>query len=245
MLRSPLGHNVVSAMRLAHVRINHHEDVIAYLEERGIGIREISDWGIGFWEHRDPIPALYQRVVFPILDFTGTILLAITGREFYGQEPKYWHTRFNKRYWLYGLWKEPISVPIIVEGMGDCIALRKLGWFALATMGTSLTKEQAALLALYGDWCIILPHRDAEHVGEQWRSRLEEVGVGAVLPVQMYPADAPSNADPDWMVQKCPDLLKETLLVLEETGKQQFGSDPAAQIIRSIKGGGVIGPWSY
>jgi len=236
MPNSPLAPDVIEAVRLAHLRIYHHDDVVEYLFGRGIGPSEIGAWRIGYWADPGPMPALHERIVFPVYDFTGTVLLAVSGRVWCGPGPKYWHTRFNKKRWLYGLWQPATSVPVLVEGMGDCIALRKLGLFALATMGTALTETQAALLALYSDWCLVLPHHDAPHIGEQWRGTLAKVGVTALLPLAMYPAGCPPDADPDWMIQECPGLLQRVTNTLLAVGAEQFGGDPCDKIMGRLRG---------
>lgn len=220
----------------ARARLGHHPEVISYLAGRGVTHQDIEHWCIGYWDRSSKWPQLEGRLLFPIFSHSGETVVSISGRQMGGREPKYWHTSFEKSHWLYGLWQQPISQPILVEGMMDAIALRRLGYFALATMGTALTQMQAALLALYSDWCVILPHNDAWAVAAKWRKTLQSVGIWSLVPMALYPGDAPQDADPDWLCQVDRGLLVRTVEGLLAGGRWKFESSPLTDLRRSLEG---------
>lgn len=95
-----------------------------------------------------------NRVIFPIIDERGQIN-GFGGRIMSDQKPKYLNTSdtpiFNKRLGVFAakLIKEDRSLKriLLTEGYMDVISLWQMGITgAVATLGTSLTVEQARLL---------------------------------------------------------------------------------------------------
>jgi len=194
--------------RLAECRIGHYPEVLGYLRARGLTTEDIQVWHIGYLDKiKRGVGGLYGRITFPVFGHSTDRVITISGRSFWGDTPKYWHPSFEKGRWLYGLWQPMVSIPIIVEGMFDCIALRRLGYFALGTMGTALRSWQAAHVALYSDQAVVLPHADAWYTVPRWKSALESVGIETAAPVGLYPKDAPPDADPDWLAIHYPEHL--------------------------------------
>lgn len=112
-----------------------------------------------------PCDRFRNRVMFPIWDETGNVV-GFAGRAIGEQQsPKYLNTPetllFNKRKLLYGLHlsKETIrqkSFALLVEGYTDVISCYQHGIHnAVASMGTSLTVEQARLLRRFSDTLVL------------------------------------------------------------------------------------------
>ncbi|MBQ8164830.1 MAG: DNA primase [Clostridia bacterium] len=111
-----------------------------------------------------------DRLMFPIFDVLGNVI-AFGGRRISSDEsqPKYINSAetpvYTKGKHLYGLnfaRKSNNRRVIIVEGYMDCIALHQKGinW-AVASLGTALTVNQAKLLKKYFDEVIIAYDSDA------------------------------------------------------------------------------------
>ena len=97
-----------------------------------------------------------NRVMFPVIDVRGNVT-GFSGRIIGDGEPKYLNTRetpvFSKGRLLFGLnlaRKSKQDYFILVEGNVDVVSLHQAGFdSAVASLGTSLTKEQAQLLSRY------------------------------------------------------------------------------------------------
>ncbi len=102
------------------------------------------------------------RAMFPIIDVRGTVI-GFGGRIMGEGEPKYLNSPesevFNKRKNLYALNLAKNSrseYMILAEGYMDVIALHQAGFdSAVASLGTSLTEEQAHLISKYKSRVII------------------------------------------------------------------------------------------
>ncbi len=147
--------------------------------------------------------ALRHRLVFPIFDPQGRAV-AFGGRALRdGDPPKYLNSRdsplFAKGRSLYGLHlaREAIQRTgraVVVEGYMDLVACHQHGiQEAVATLGTALTPEQAALLRRYGQAVVLV--YDSDEAGGRAVERalpvLEEAGLDARAAV------LPDGLDPD------------------------------------------------
>ncbi|MBO5741566.1 MAG: DNA primase, partial [Bacteroidaceae bacterium] len=99
-----------------------------------------------------------NRLMFPIIDIRGNVI-GFGGRVLDNSLPKYINTTetiiFNKGKHLFGLnlsKKTKQNYMILVEGNVDVVTMHQYGFDnAVASMGTSLTEEQATLLKRYTD----------------------------------------------------------------------------------------------
>ncbi len=165
------------------------------------GVQTLLDLGLVVMGERGPYDRFRDRLVFPIRDEQGRVV-AFAGRAFEG-EPKYLNTPntplFTKGTVLYGLdlAKEAIrrkGRAVVVEGYTDVISLHAVGIEeTVASMGTSLTEDQARLLARYTEDVVIAYDRDA--AGEASSLRGMFVLYGAGLRVRV--ASFPPGEDPD------------------------------------------------
>ncbi|MBE6934778.1 MAG: DNA primase [Ruminococcaceae bacterium] len=111
-----------------------------------------------------------DRLMFPIIDVRGNVI-AFGGRRLKNDDSiaKYLNSPetiiFNKRKNLFGLnlaKKSKAGSLILVEGNVDVVALHQYGFDnAVASLGTSLTEEQATLMTRYADQIILIYDGDA------------------------------------------------------------------------------------
>lgn len=127
-----------------------------------------------------------NRLMFPIIDVRGNVI-GFGGRVMDNSTPKYLNSPetiiFNKRKNLFGLnvaKKTKLDYLILVEGYMDAIALHQYGFdCAVASLGTSLTQEHAALLSRYTENVVLI--YDGDEAGQRAAQRaipmLEKAGL--------------------------------------------------------------------
>ncbi len=148
-----------------------------------------------------------DRLMFPIIDVRGNVI-AFGGRVIKkdSEAAKYLNSPetliFNKRKNLFGMnlaKKTKLPYFILVEGNIDVVALHQYGFDnAVASLGTSLTEEQAALLSKYTDQVVLI--YDGDNAGQNATKRaipiLEKAGI-QVKVLQLLDAK-----DPDEFLKK-------------------------------------------
>ncbi len=146
-----------------------------------------------------------NRLMFPIIDVRGNVI-GFGGRVLDDSKPKYLNSNetliFNKRKNLFGMnyaKKTKESFMILVEGNIDVVTLHQYGFDnAVASLGTSLTEEQVALLSRYTEEVVLT--YDSDDAGQNAAKRaipmLEKAGI-KVKVLQMKDAK-----DPDEFLQK-------------------------------------------
>lgn len=127
-----------------------------------------------------------NRLMFPIIDVRGNVI-GFGGRVMDNSTPKYLNSPeteiFNKRKNLFALnvaRKTKLDYMILVEGYMDAIALHQYGFdCAVASLGTSLTEEHAALLSRYTQQVTLIYDGDAAGQNATQRAipMLEKVGL--------------------------------------------------------------------
>ncbi len=149
------------------------------------------------------------RIIFPIRDVQGR-LIAFGGRLVDGEGAKYINSPegdlYSKRKNLYLLHAAKQSIrergrSILVEGYMDAAKLHMAGFTeAVASLGTALTEEQAALLKRFADQCLIC--YDADTAGQEATIRgmyiLQRSGLDirvVVLPAGKDPDDLLGESD--------------------------------------------------
>jgi DNA primase len=164
-----------------------------------------------------PYDRFRHRLIFPIRDGAGR-LVGFGGRALGDDKAKYLNTaetdRFHKGRLLYGLGLAKRSIrdrgrALLVEGYFDVIgcAVAGVDW-AVASMGTALTPEQAGLLARYADEVVV--GYDGDEAGERAFRRclplLLEKGLG------VFRLELGAGHDPDsYRLEKGADRLLEAL----------------------------------
>lgn len=147
----------------------------------------------------------YNRVMFPIIDVRGNVI-AFGGRIMSDQKPKYLNTSdtpvFNKSNNLFSLNNAKNSKSdalILCEGYMDVISLNQAGFTnAVATLGTALTSDQAALMKRYCREVVIC--YDADEAGQKATARAIGILRGAGLVVKVI--TIPDGKDPDEFIRR-------------------------------------------
>lgn len=146
-----------------------------------------------------------NRVIFPIIDVSGNVV-AFGGRVMDNSLPKYLNTSdtpaFKKSKNLFALnfaKDKCADMLILCEGYMDVIALHAAGFeFAVATLGTAITQEQARIFSRYTKKVVI--SYDSDEAGQRAADKafkyLQEVGLDVKI-LKMNGAK-----DPDEYIKK-------------------------------------------
>ena len=174
-----------------------------------------SEFGHGTAANGAPLSsyfdALAGRLIFPIIDGFGKVI-AFGGRMLRKTDfAKYKNTcdtiLFSKRKTLYNVnnlkkeknEKGKLDYAIMVEGYMDTIALHKAGFKnVVASMGTSLTVEQARMLKRYTD--VVLICYDGDKAGQNATVRGLEILRDCGLEVRVV--SLPDGLDPDELINE-------------------------------------------
>lgn len=133
------------------------DDLTGFLLEKGYSRDELALAGLTVVKGDHAFDMFRSRAIFPIIDQHGNVL-GFGGRAMGDAKPKYLNTSdtpvFNKRKGVYAinLLKKirDLKRILLVEGYMDVVAITQAGvQGAVATLGTSLTNEQARLLKRY------------------------------------------------------------------------------------------------
>ena len=155
--------------------------------------------------------ALGCRLIIPIINSMGEVI-AFGGRSFETKPEmgKYINTKqtflFNKSRNLFAInlvkkkkQESSVEYVIVTEGYMDVIALHQAGFdTAVASMGTSLTKDQARLIKRYCDKVYIC--YDGDSAGKQATMRGLDILQSESLEVRVV--EMPSDTDPDEFILK-------------------------------------------
>ncbi len=182
-----------------------------YLAGKGYTRQDLLDSGaLGETKNGKLVDFEAGRLIFPIINAFDEVV-AFGGRLLEKSDfAKYKNTRetmlFNKRKTLYNInllkklkRKQPIKEVIMVEGYMDTISLFQAGFEnVVASMGTSLTSEQARLVKRYSDTVLI--SYDGDFAGQNADLRGLEILKDESLNVRVVPM--PDGLDPDDVVKQ-------------------------------------------
>ncbi len=183
------------------------EALAIHLQRRGFSLAECETL---FLVSKDPTGGYFDkfrgRIMFPIRDERG-LLVAFGGRIIGDANPKYINSGdtpiFRKSRVLYGLYqsKERVAkerVAVLCEGYVDVIACHRSGVkTALASLGTSLTEDQAKLLKRWVDKVVIFYDSDA--AGQ--KAARKGIGILEAEGIQVRVALMPAGDDPDTLLR--------------------------------------------
>ena len=197
------------------------KESIAFLMEAGFSGQDIIKAGVGVVTRSGELLDRFRgRITFALHNVQGRIV-GFGGRSLRGEEPKYVNVSdtpiFSKGHNLYGLFASRNFIQrshqaILVEGYMDFLTLFQEGINnCVASMGTSLTRDQAMLLRRYAEEVIIC--YDSDIAGQKAAARginiLQEQGITVrVLSI-------PAPHDPDSFLREVG--REEFLKILEET----------------------------
>ncbi|TDA70191.1 MAG: DNA primase [Clostridia bacterium] len=184
------------------------EEFLAFAARQGFSPGEVEESGLAVrTADGRRIDRFRQRLIFPITDRRGRVI-GFGGRVLGEGSPKYLNTPetvlFQKRRLLYGLSQAAAGIrqagyAAIVEGYVDVIAAHQYGiTWAVASLGTALTLEQARLIReVTSSVCIAY---DGDRAGEAATWRGLEILQQAGLQVRI--AEMPVGEDPDTFLQR-------------------------------------------
>ncbi len=176
------------------------------MREKGYTDQELFDAGLvkrgkkgGFYD------AFRNRLMFPVIDVRGDVI-GFSGRILGDGEPKYLNSPetlvFNKSRNLFALnlaKKSKSGYIILSEGNIDVVSLHQAGFnSAVASLGTSLTPEQARLISRYAHEVIIAYDSDGAGVKASQRA----IGILEKLDIKVRILRMSGAKDPDEFIQK-------------------------------------------
>lgn len=172
-----------------------------FLMKKGFTQHELIDANLCFISRKgNLVDRFVGRVMFPIIDIRGNVI-AFGGRIMSDEKPKYLNTSdtkvFKKSNNLFALnfaKRKTEDRLILAEGYMDVIALHQAGFIeAVATLGTSLTSDQARIMKSYTKEIVIAYDSDA--AGRKATSRAMNIlrDIGLIVKI----LNLPNGKDPD------------------------------------------------
>ncbi|MTI84724.1 MAG: DNA primase [Firmicutes bacterium] len=161
--------------------------LVRHLNKHKVGADALVKLGLAAEGKRGAYDRFRSRIIFPIHDVSGNVV-GFGGRVLGSGEPKYLNTPeteyFNKSRVLYGInesrrYIRESGYVIIMEGYMDVIAANQNGVKnAVASLGTSLTKDQVRLLQRYTNDVVIAYDADAAGIAATLRGLdlMQEMG---------------------------------------------------------------------
>ena len=175
--------------------------LVKHLRDKGFSDAEITEAGLAVRDEKSGLKdKFWSRVMFPIQDTNGRVI-GFGGRVLGKGEPKYLNSPetmiFDKSRNLYGLMYAKNARKgyfLLCEGYMDVIAMHQAGFSeAVASLGTSFTEGQAALLKRYTKEAVLA--YDSDEAGTRAALRAIRVLRGAGLRAKVMTL-AP-HKDPD------------------------------------------------
>ncbi len=196
--------------------------LIDYLKSKGFKDEELLQANVAHMSKKGYLASrFFNRVMFPIMDLRGNVI-AFGGRIMGDGKPKYLNTAdtpvFSKSHQLFALnfaKNQSARTLILSEGYMDVIALHQAGFTnTIATLGTSLTQQQANLIHRYADEVVIC--YDSDNAGITATERAITILRNTGLKVRVL--TIPGAKDPDEFMKshgdKGPSLFK---VILEQS----------------------------
>ncbi len=186
--------------------------LVNHLKAQGYYLEDCVEAGVLQKGKRGYFDALFGRLIVPIFDINGKVI-AFGGRALSDEQARYGKykntsetTVFIKNRNLFGIniakqQKQQANLPhvLVVEGYMDVIALYQAGVTqSVASMGTSLTEQQAKLISRLADTVYICYDGDA--AGQKATIRGMDILAKEGLDVRVM--SVPDNQDPDEYVKK-------------------------------------------
>ena len=192
------------------------DSLLKAMRQKGYSEREMFDAGLikqgkngGFYD------VFRGRLMFPVIDVRGSVI-GFSGRILGDGEPKYLNSRetlvFNKSRSLFALnlaKKSKNGYILLSEGNIDVVSLHQAGFdSAVASLGTSLTPEQARLISRYTGEVVIAYDNDT--AGKKAAQRA--IGILEKLDLKVRVLSMEGAKDPDEFIKaKGPDAFARLL----------------------------------
>lgn len=182
---------------------------VKFLQKREVPLQHMEKVGMVSQRHFDQkyFDRFRERIMFPIWNHRGQTV-AFAGRVLTDEKPKYLNTPesdlFHKGKILYGyhLARSAIkqhNTVVLFEGYMDVIKAHQAGIiYSVASMGTSLTEEQAGLLTRNAETIIICYDSDRAGIEAAFRAANLLTDSGRTVKI----ARVPNGMDPDDYITK-------------------------------------------
>lgn len=193
------------------------DGLIRAMTEKGYTKSELMECGLVVQNQSGGVYDRFRnRVMFPIIDIRGSVI-AFGGRVMDDSTPKYLNSSdtpiFNKSRNLFAMnfaKKTKRNFFILAEGYMDVIALHQAGFdCAVASLGTSLTEEQARLMAARGKEEVVICY-DSDEAGRKAAQRAIDILNRTGLKVRVL--RMAGAKDPDEYIRKNGAAAFENLL---------------------------------
>ena len=235
--------------------LNRWDALTKHLEAQGASVELLAQAGLTVRKEERAFDMFRNRAMFPIIDARGSVL-GFGGRALGDAQPKYLNTAdtpaFNKRHNVYAanLLRKTKNLKrvLLVEGYMDVVSLVSHGIEGVAaTLGTSLTEEQAKLLSRYAPeiWAAY----DGDSAGQN--AILRAIGIFDAAGIPCRVLVIPGGQDPDEFIRdhgkEAFEALKPMSGVLyrmlrvrdgldlsDEEGRAKYAM-ASAEILRSVK----------
>ncbi|MGB9667582.1 MAG: DNA primase [Thermosulfidibacteraceae bacterium] len=193
-------------------------EVSEMLIKSGFNKGDLIDSGLFGVKDGELYPKFKRRIMIPITDYSGQVV-AFGGRVVDNlEEPKYLNSPetliYKKGRYLFGwvLAREGIRKRdrvILVEGYMDVISMHAMGFTeTVASLGTSLTKEQAKKLVALTRNVYIMYDGDSAGVNASLRASRILYALG----IEPKIVKLPQEEDPDTLVRKSPQMVEELIV---------------------------------
>ena len=185
-------------------------NVINYLKEKSIKPENLIELGIYKNNSNGKIYDVFsKRIIFPIRDKLNNVI-GFGGRLLEGNGPKYINSSendfFKKRLSLYNMnnlmkVKSKLENLFLVEGYTDVIAMERLGYNAVAPLGTAVSIEQLDIAWQYANEPVVF--FDGDEAGRNASFRVLDIALSNVEAEKSLSFIFPENTeDPDTISNK-------------------------------------------
>lgn len=228
-----------------------------HLQQKGFSVSDMKAAWLVKEKDKKTYDMFRNRVMFPIINASGKVI-AFGGRVLDNSLPKYLNSSdtavFNKRKNLYAInilkEEKQLKYVFLVEGYMDAISLYAYGVKGmLASLGTSLTPEQAQLIKRYTSNVFIA--YDGDFAGKNAALKASDIFLKAGLNAKVIVFD--QEMDPDDFIKKYGvkgmaekmknarsvvdfklDMIKENYDTSDEDSKMQYAME-ASKIIAQVE----------
>jgi len=237
---------------------NSRDALVSHLRELGYKDDELITAGLAQLGDKGLRDIFRSRIMFPIIAQSGEII-AFGGRVMDSSQPKYLNTSdtpvFNKRKNLYAmnlLKKKKNNIrAIIAEGYMDVIALNMFGFdYAVASLGTAVTREQIKLL--YRNATDIILAYDGDHAGID--ATHKAINIMTAEKIKAKVIALPAGIDPDEFIHQngeaaFSELVANALPSLEylllETKNAANLNDEQGRAAYALSGAAIVGKYAF
>jgi DNA primase len=217
-------------------------DMVAHLRSKGFSDENILLSGIAAYDEKRGLhDKFWNRVMFPIMDVSNRVI-GFGGRVMGEGKPKYLNSPetpvFDKSRNLYGLniaKRSKSGYFILCEGYMDVIAMHQAGFTqAVASLGTSFTEGQAAVLKRYVKQVLLSYDSDGAGVKAALRNIgiLREAGLnGKVVNLEPYkdPDEFIRSLGPEEFQKRLESAENAFFYQIRQLEKEYRMDDPAAR----------------